>query len=328
MKKAAVPSILVVVVLLALGVITEAQQPKKMPRIGLMIPSSAKPFATWIEAFRTGLRDRGYTEGKSIAIEYRYTDGKQERMPELVAELVRLRVDIIVTSLTPDTLAAKKATRTIPIVMVSVGDPVGSGFVDSLARPGGNITGLTNVASELSGKRLELLKEIVPNLKVVGILWNPAAQISTRGWQESQTPAHALGLQLYSMEVQNAKDFDRAFHDATGAQVGAVSIAPTELVLANQKHVADLAVKYRLPSIFQLSEYVDSGGLMAYGPDRSDLFRRAAIYVDKILQGRKPADLPVEQPMKFELVFNLKTAKQIGLTIPQWTLMKADKVIK
>jgi putative ABC transport system substrate-binding protein len=284
--------------------------------------------ALWHQAFRQALRDLGWVEGKNISIEYRYSEGRDDRLYDLAADLVRLKVDIIVTALTPDTLAARNATREIPIVMATVGDPVGSGFVESLARPGSNVTGLTNIAPELSGKHLELLKDTVPKLIRVAVLWNPEASISTLGWKESQLPARALGLQLYSMEISSADKFDKAFEDATRARVGAVAIGPNALVAANQKRIADLAAKGRLPSIYQLREFVNSGGLMAYGPDRSDLYRRAATYVDKILKGTKPADLPVERPMKFELVINLKTAKQIGLTIPQSVLYRADKVIK
>ena len=212
--------------------------------------------------------------------------------------------------------------------MTSVADPVGSGFVESLARPGGNITGQTNIAPELSGKWLELLKDTVPKLTRVAVLWNPEALVSPLSWKESQLPARALGLQLYSMEVRSPDDFDKAFKNATRARVGAVDIVPNALVSRNQKRIADLAVKSRLPSIYGLMEFVDFGGLMAYGPDRSDLFRSAAAYVDKILKGRKPADLPVERPTKFEMVINLKTAKALNLTIPPSVLYRADKLIR
>ena len=314
--------------LFALSFPADPQQAKKVPRIGFLSSLSPSETALWHQAFRQALRDLGWVEGKNISIEYRYSEGRDDRLYDLAADLVRLKVDIIVTALTPDTLAARNATREIPIVMATVGDPVGSGFVESLARPGSNVTGLTNIAPELSGKHLELLKDTVPKLTRVAVLWNPEASISTLGWKESQLPARALGLQLYSMEISSADKFDKAFEDATRARVGAVAIGPNALVAANQKRIADLAAKGRLPSIYQLREFVNSGGLMAYGPDRSDLYRRAATYVDKILKGTKPADLPVERPMKFELVINLKTAKQIGLTIPQSVLYRADKVIK
>ena len=314
--------------LFALSFPADPQQAKKVPRIGFLSSLSPSETALWHQAFRQALRDLGWVEGKNISIEYRYSEGRDDRLYDLAADLVRLKVDIIVTALTPDTLAARNATREIPIVMATVGDPVGSGFVESLARLGSNVTGLTNIAPELSGKHLELLKDTVPKLTRVAVLWNPEASISTLGWKESQLPARALGLQLYSMEISSADKFDKAFEDATRARVGAVAIGPNALVAANQKRIADLAAKGRLPSIYQLREFVNSGGLMAYGPDRSDLYRRAATYVDKILKGTKPADLPVERPMKFELVINLKTAKQIGLTIPQSVLYRADKVIK
>jgi len=314
--------------LFALSFPADPQQAKKVPRIGFLSSLSPSETALWHQAFRQALRDLGWVEGKNISIEYRYSEGRDDRLYDLAADLVRLKVDIIVTALTPDTLAARNATREIPIVMATVGDPVGSWFVESLARPGSNVTGLTNIAPELSGKHLELLKDTVPKLTRVAVLWNPEASISTLGWKESQLPARALGLQLYSMEISSADKFDKAFEDATRVRVGAVAIGPNALVAANQKRIADLAAKGRLPSIYQLREFVNSGGLMAYGPDRSDLYRRAATYVDKILKGTKPADLPVERPMKFELVINLKTAKQIGLTIPQSVLYRADKVIK
>ena len=327
-KSASIFIFLLCAVLLAICISAQAQQPKKVPRIGLLSSFSASVAEPWYEAFRQGLHDLGWTEGKNISIEHRYLDGKRERLPELAAELVRLKVDVIVTSITPETLAAKNATKEIPIVMASVNDPIGSGFVESLAHPGGNITGLTNVASDLSGKRLELLKEIAPGLKRVGVLWDPGGPASSLTWKESQAPARALGLQLYSMEPRSVNDFGKAFADATQAHVGALVVAANSLVTRNQKLVAELAVKHRLPSISLLSEFVESGGLMAYGPDRSDLFRRAATYVDKILKGRKPADLPVQQPTKFELLINLKTAKQIDLTVPQRVLTRADRVIR
>jgi len=327
-KTATVFGVALYAVLFALCFPVQAQQTGKVPRIGLLLPYSASTAAPWEQAFRRGLRDLGWIEGNNIRIEYRYSEGQESRLPQLAAELVHLKVDIIVTSITPDTLVAKNATTTIPIVMASVADPVGSRFVDSLARPGGNITGLTNIAPELSGKWLELLKETVPNLSRVAMLWNPDGPISAIAWKESQVPARALGLQLYSMEARSANDFDQAFEKAAKAGVGALAIGPNAEVSRNLKRVADLAIKRRLPSIYGLVEFVEFGGLMAYGPDRSDLFRRAAAYVDKILKGRKPAELPVERPTKFEMLINLKTAKQIGLTVPASVLLRADKVMK
>jgi putative ABC transport system substrate-binding protein len=314
--------------LLGVRLPVEAQEPHKIPRIGLLLPYSASTAAPWEKAFYQGLHDLGWIEGRNLRIERRYSEGQDARLPSLAAELVNLNVDVILTSITPDTLAAKNATSEIPIVMASVADPVGSGFVDSLARPGGNITGMTNIAPELAGKWLELLKETVPKLTRVAMLWDPTGTVSAVGWKESQIPARALGLQLYSVEVHTVNDFDKAFAEAVKAHVGAVAIGPLALVSRNLKRVADLAISSRLPALYGLTEFVHVGGLLAYGPDRSDLFRRAATYVDKILKGRKPADLPVERPVKFDLVINLKTAKQIGLIIPQTVLFRADQVIK
>jgi putative tryptophan/tyrosine transport system substrate-binding protein len=308
--------------------LAEGQQPEKIPRIGLLSPFSPSDTALWHEAFRQGLRDLGWVEGKNISIEYRYAEGRNDRLPDLAADLVRLKVDIIVASVATDAVVAKKATRTIPIVMAAPGDPVATKLVESLARPGGNITGLSQIAPELAGKRLELLKETVPKLSRVAVLWNPEGPTTTLAWEESQLPAPQLGLQLHSTEVRSPSDFDKAFEGATRARAEALAVMPNQLFVNNQKRIADFAAKNRLPSIFYLREFVDSGGLMSYGPDRSDMFRRAATYVDKILKGAKPADLPVEQPRKFELVINLKTAKQIGLTFPQSVLYQADKVIK
>ncbi len=315
-------------VLLLTGFPAEAQRAKKVARIGLLSPFSPSATALWHEAFRQGLRDHGWVEGKNINIEYRYAEGKSDRLPELAADLVRLKVDVIVAAVNTDALAAKKATRAIPIVMASAGDPVALGLVESLARPGGNITGLSQIAPELAGKRLELLKEIVPKLSRVAVLWNPQGTTSPLSWKEIQLPARELGVQLHSLEVRSPSDFDKAFEEAARARAGALAIMPDPLFAGNLKRIAELAAKSRLPSIFHLEEFVDSGGLVTYGVDRSDQFRRAATYVDKILKGTKPADLPVEQPTKFELVINLKTAKQIGLTIPPNVLARADKVIK
>ena len=306
----------------------EAQQAKKVPRIGLLSPFSPSATARWHEAFRKGLRDLGWVEGKNISIEYRYAEGKRDRLPELAADLVRLKVDVIVAAVNTDAVAAKKATSTIPIVVASAGDPVALGLVESLARPGGNITGLSQIAPELAGKRLELLKEIVPKLSRVAVIWNPQGTTSPLSWKEIQLPARELGVQLHSLEARSSNDFDKAFEDATRARAGAVAIMPDPLFAGNLKRIAELAAKNRLPSIFHLEEFVDSGGLVTYGVDRPDQFRRAAYFVDKILKGAKPADLPVEQPTKFELVINLKAAKQIGLTIPPNVLARADKVIR
>jgi len=326
MKKRLV--LLLIMAVLDAVAIAEAQQPGRIPRIGLLSPFSPSAAASWHQAFRQGLRDLGWVEGKNISFEYRYAEGRNDRLPELAADLIRLKVDVIVTSIGTDALVAKKTTRTIPIVMASSGDPVASGLVESLARPGGNITGLSQMAPDLAGKRLELLKEIVPKLSRVAVLWYPQGSTSTLSWKELQLPARELGVQLHSLEVQSPNDFAKAFEDAARARAGALAIMPDPLFAGNLKRIAELAAKSRLPSIFHLREFVDSGGLVAYGVDRVDQFRRAATYVDKILKGAKPADLPVEQPTKFELVINLKAAKQIGLTIPPNVLARADKVIK
>jgi putative tryptophan/tyrosine transport system substrate-binding protein len=310
------------------GTVTQAQQTAKVPRLGLLSPFSTSTTALWHQAFREGLHDLGWVEGKNISIEYRYADGRADRVPDLVADLVRLKVDIIVATIAADALAAKKSTRTIPIIVASAADPVGSGLVENLARPGGNITGLSQIAPEMAGKRLELLKEIVPKLVRVAVLWRPDGMASSLAWKESQLPARALGLHLHSIEVRSPNEFDKAFEDATRARAGALAVMPDSLFAGNLRRIADLAARSRLPTIFHLREFADSGGLLAYGADRSDMFRRAATYVDKILKGAKPADLPVEQPRKFEFIVNLKAAKQFGLTIPPNVLARADRIIK
>ena len=291
----------------ALPFAAHAQQ-EKNARIGLLSPFSRSATALWHEAFRQGLHNLGWIEGKNILIEYRYADGRAEILPELAADLVRLKVDVIVASISTDALAVRDATRTIPIVMASGGDPIASGLAESLARPGGNITGLSQLAPALGAKRLELLKESVPALFRIAVLWNPRnpASSSTLSWNEMQGPARQLGVQLHSLEVQSSTEFDQAFESATKAGAGALVITPDPLFAGNVKQIADRATKNRLPSIFHLREFAESGGLMSYGIDRSDQFRRAATYVDKILKGAQPADLPIEQPTKFELVINLK----------------------
>ena len=328
MRKAGVLSILFVVVLLAVAVIAEAQQQAKVPKIGFLVGPSRSFFASRMESFQQGLHSLGYIEGKNIAIEYRFAGGKADRLPTLAAELVALNVDVIVTSATPSVLAAKKATSTIPVVFVSVTDPVASGLVTSLARPGGNITGLTILAPELSGKRLELLKEAVPNVTRVAFLWNPANPAQAPQWREAQAAAQALGLRLQSLEVRSFNDFDSAFEAALRERARALIASPEPLINTHLKRIVEFAAKNRLPAMYAGPEVVDAGGLMSYSPDYTYQYRRAATYVDKILKGAKPADLPVEQPKKFELVINLKTAKQIGLTIPQRVLGRADKVIR
>jgi putative ABC transport system substrate-binding protein len=331
MKRAAVSSILIAVTLLAVAVIGEAQQPKKVPRIGYLSPSDAATESTRSEPIRRALRELGYIEGQNIAIEYRYAEGKVDRFPELLAELVRLKVDIIVASGgTRLVLAARNLTKTIPIVMAGAGvDPVEAGFVESLARPGGNVTGITTLSRELGGKRLELLKEAVPKVARVAVLYDAASPGIVLDVKEVlPVAARALGLTIQPWEVRDADGFERIFAALNKQSPDGLSVAPGRLTVANQKRIADFALKSRLPSMYSSREGVDVGGLMSYGTDIVDSYRRIAYFVDRILKGVKPADLPVEQPTKFELVINLKTAKQIGLTIPQSMLYRADKVIR
>ena len=308
--------------------IAQAQQPKKVPRIGFLGGASASFYAARTNAFRQGLHELGYTEGKNIDIEYRYAEGKFDRLPDLAAELVGLKVDVIVAAPTPSVLAAKKASATTPIVFASVVDPVASGLVASLARPGGNLTGLTVLGPELSGKRLELLKEVLPNVTRMAALWNSANPAQELVWKEMQAAAQKLHLQLQSLEVRSANDFDIAFKAALRERAQALIPSGEPLINTQLKRIVEFAAKNRLPAMYAGPEAVDAGGLMSYAPNYTDHYRRAAVYVDKILKGAKPADLPVEQPTKFEFAINLKTAKQIGLTIPPNVLLRADKVIK
>ena len=331
MKRAAVPSILVAVVLLALGVTAEAQQPKKVPRIGYLSSFHPATDSTRSEAIRLALRELRYIEGRNITIEYRYAEGKLDRFAELAAELVRLKVDIIVVAGGGRMVrAAKNATKTIPIIMVGLGiDPVKAGLVDSLASPGGNVTGLTLLSTELDGKRLELLKETVPKLAHVAVLYDPAIPASVRLVKEDlPAAARALKLNVRSWEVGAADDFDRVFAALNKQRPDGLYVLGGGIMNANRKRSAGLAIKSRLPSTYNSREAVDAGGLMYYGADEADSYRRVAYFVDKILKGAKPADLPVEQPTKFEFVINLKTAKQIGLTIPPEVLARATKLIK
>jgi ABC-type uncharacterized transport system substrate-binding protein len=314
-------------VFFALCTYADAQQQGKVVRIGEIVFRSRPDLGPGRTAFRQRLRELGYVETKSVVYETRSAEGKLDRFPALAEDLVRLKVDIIFASSTNEARAFKNATRTIPIVFHVTTDPVADGLVDSLARPGGNITGVTTIAAALAGKRLELLKETVPKLSRVAVLWDPRAGSATQ-WKESQLVARELGLQLHSMEVSSPDKFEEAFRGAAKAQSAAVSVSPGQVNTANPKLIADLAVKYRLPAIFDREDFIATGGLMSYGPDRAEGYRRAATYVDKILKGTKPADLPVEQPMKFELIINLRAAKEIGLTIPPNVLARADRVIK
>jgi putative ABC transport system substrate-binding protein len=328
MKIATTSSILVAVVLLALAAIAEAQQAAKVSKIGwLSIGSDSGPGST-IRGVPPELRALGYVEGKNIAFDYRYADNKLDRLPALADELVRLKVDVLVTPGTPAAIAAKNATRTIPIVFFRVSDPVPLGLVDSLSRPGGNVTGFTEISEVLAGKRLELLKETVPKLSRVAVLWNPQNPGNAQQWKESQLLARELGLQLYSMEVSSADKYEGAFKEAVKARSGALAVAQDALAGSNLKLIADLAIKHRLPASYPRGEFVDNGGLMSYGPDPDESLRRVAYYIDRILKGAKPAELPVEQPTRFDFVINLKSAKQIGVTIPPEVLARASRLVK
>ena len=315
--------------LFALGFSAEAQQPGKVPRIGYLSgsgdPSTPNPY---VEAFRQGLRDLGYTEGQNIQVEYRYAEGMENRLLSLIEELVRLKVDVLVSPTPTAIRAAKQTTKTIPIVMVTTVDPVATGLVDSLARPGGNVTGLTMLTRDLSGKRLELLKEVVPTISRAGVLGS-ATTGPTLSFKDYEPAAHALKIQLQSLEVRGPNpDLDGAFQIASKWRASGLIIIRTALLLRYPKQIADLGIKKRLPSMSEGSEFVEAGGLMSYAANDADSFRRAAVYVDKILKGAKPADLPVEQPTKFEFVINLKAAKQIGLTIPPNVLARANRIIR
>ena len=322
-KAAVVLSILVVAVQLTIGLVADAQQSAKVPRIGYLTVASLSSNVARIEAFRQGLRELGYVEGKNIVIEWRSTEGKFERQSELAAELVHLKVDVIVSSGPTMTRAAKEATATIPIVMAQDSDPVENGFVASLARPGGNITGLSVLSPELSGKQLELLKEIVSKLSRVAVIGNSNEPANPKTLKEIELVAGSFGVQLQPLDVRGSKDIETAFRAATKAHADALIVLASAIVTDHRTKIANLALKSRLPAIYSSSIWVDDGGLMSYGTSLNDLSRRAATYVDKILKGARPADLPVEQPTKFEFIINLKAARQIGLTIPPNALVRA-----
>jgi putative tryptophan/tyrosine transport system substrate-binding protein len=308
--------------------LARAQQPTKIPRIGFLGGGSASANAGRIEAFRQGLRELGYVEGKNVVIEHRWADGKLDRLPALASELVRLKVDIIVSAGPTVTRVAKEATVTIPIVMGFDDDPVGSGFVASLARPGGNITGLSALSPELSGKQLELLKEITPRLSRVAVVGSSTHPGTAQSLKELELATAVLKVQLQNLDILDPKEIEATFRAASKGRADAVIVLTSVVTNSNRKQIVDVAAKNRLPAIYYTAEWVEAGGLMTYGASFTDLFRRAATYVDKILKGAKPADLPVEQPMKFEFIINLKAAKQIGLTIPPNVLARADRVIK
>jgi len=331
MKKTFRLSILILAAQLAFGAVTEAQQPKKVPRIGF-VSARANPTPTTpdssADALRQGLRNLGYIEGKNIVIEYRYFEGKVDRIPSLVAELLQLKLDVVVSVNTLAIRAFKQASKTIPIVIVINDDPVTTGIVDSLARPGGNVTGLTRFTRELSGKRLQLLKEAVPKISRVGVLDDASTDIRA-SFQDFEPAARALKIHLQSLEIRGPNpDLAGAFQAAAKGRVNALITVRTALLIRYRKQIADLVIKNRLPSMWEGSDFVEAGGLMSYSSSDAEVFRRAAYHVDRILNGTKPADIPVEQPTKFELIINLKAAKQIGLTIPPNVLVRADKVIQ
>jgi putative ABC transport system substrate-binding protein len=315
-------------VFLSTGQFGRAQQSAKIPRIGVLISATPSAAARRIQAIQQGLRELGYVEGKNISIEYRYADGKLEPLAELAAELIRLKVDVIVTDTSNAVDAVKNATKTIPVVFTSANDPVGDGQVASLAHPGGNLTGFTTLAPDLNGKRLELLKEAFPKIKRVGVIRRAGSPRIEQRFKDDEVAAKALGLQLQTILVKDADDLERAFNAAKSAGVHALAFTPSTFLVTNRQKFIDLTAKVRLPAIYPSTPHAEAGGLMSYGPDILDNDRRAAGYVDKILKGAKAGDLPVQQPMKFEFAINLKTAKQIGVTIPPNVLVRADKVIK
>jgi putative ABC transport system substrate-binding protein len=316
------------ILLLALCFPAQAQQPTKVPRIGFQSDSPLTSIVGRVEGFRQGLRELGYVEGKNIIIEWRSSDGKLERRPEIAAELVRLKVDVIVSGGPTVTRALREVTTTIPIVMGQDTDPVGNGFVVSLAKPGGNITGLSNQESEMSGKKLEIMKEIVPKLSRMAIIGNSTNPGDSLALRETVLAAGAYRIYLSYLDVQDAKDIEPVIRTAANGRADALMVLGNPIFNLQRQRVIDLVAKHRLPASYRQPEYVEAGGLMTYGTNYPELFRRAAIYVDKILKGAKPGELPVEQPTKFEFVINLKTAKQIGLTIPPNVLARADRVIR
>jgi len=317
-----------VILFLASAHPADAQQANKVPRIGMLFPASPSPAGPFIDAFRQGLHDLGYVEGKHILIEYRFAEGKEDRLPDLAADLARINVDIIVAGGGIATLAAKKATRTIPIVMGAAGDPVGSGIVASLARPGGTITGSTLISPDLSGKSLELLKETIPGLKRVALLTYPGGASTVLMLKETETAAQSLGLQLQILEAGGPEQLESVFAIAKKRGSEAINVLSNAFFGNQRKKIVELVTRAHLPAMYFDRQFVDAGGLMSYGANVAELFRRAATYVDKVLKGAKPADLPVEQPTKFEFIISLKAAKQIGLTIPPNVLARADRVIK
>ena len=314
--------------LLAAPLAAGAQQPGKVPRIGFLSADVPAGISDLMEAFQQGLRDLGYAEGQNIVIVYRFAQGNMNRLPDLAAELVRLKVDVIVAAATPAAQAAKSAAGPIPVVFTTVGDPVASGLVRTIAQPGGNVTGLSIIAAELAGKRLELLKELVPRASRVAVLWDPGQPAGAPILKETEAAARSLGLQVQLVEARGPDDFQNALSTIKRVRAGGLVVLPSFLFTAHRYRLADLLIRERVPAVFLRREFVEAGGLMSYSPSFADQYRRAATYVDKILKGAKPADLPVEQPTRFELVINMKTAKALGLTIPPSILVRADQVIQ
>jgi putative ABC transport system substrate-binding protein len=319
---------LLIIAVLGGGAIAEAQQSGKIPRIGFLGNSTAALEENLVGPFREGLRDLGYVEGKNILVEYRWAEGNYDRFPTLIGELVAQKVDMIVTAGTPASLAVKKAAPSIPLVMIAVGDPIGTGLIASLAQPGGNITGLSSMAVDLEGKRLELLREVIPKLSHVAVFWNPASPFQVNSEKEVQAAARAFKMKVLSLGVQAPEQFDNAFATIRRERPRALLVLADRLFLHNRARIMEFATKQRLPGVYAYVELVEAGGLMSYGPSYPDMHRRAATFVDKILKGRKPSDLPVEQPMKFDFVVNLKAAKQIGVTVPPNVLVRASRVIR
>ncbi|MGH7262748.1 MAG: ABC transporter substrate-binding protein [Candidatus Rokuibacteriota bacterium] len=321
---------LVVTVVLAilLGPLAHAQQSGKVPRIGFLGNSTAALETNLVGPFREGLRDLGYDEGRNVLIEYRWAEGNYERFPALIAELIALKVDVIVTAGTPATLAVKKATASVPLVMIAVGDPVGTGIVASLGRPGGNITGLTSISPELDGKRLELLREVVPGISHIAVLWNAGSPLQVVAEKQTQAAARVLRMKMLSLGVRTQEEIEAAFATMVRERPGALLVLADRLFLHHRARIMEFATKHRLPGVHAYRELVEAGGLMSYGPSYAGMHRRAATYVDKILKGAKPGDLPVEQPATFELVINMKAARTLGLTIPQFVLLRATELIQ
>jgi putative ABC transport system substrate-binding protein len=307
---------------------SQAQHGGHVPRVGYLGTSSASLESELVKAFREGLRDRGYVEGQNIVIEYRWAEGDYQRLPDLVADLVKLKVDLILTSGTPGALAAKRATQTIPIVMAVTGAAVATGLVSSLARPGGNLTGLTTMVPDLEGKRLEILREVLPKLMTLVVLVNPSNPLTAIQWEQAKTSAKTLGIQLQPIELQRPEDFKDAFARVARQRPDAITMIADRFLLAHRTQIVDFVAKTRLPAMYPYRDFVVAGGLMSYAPSYEDLFRRSATYVDNILRGAKPSDLPIEQPTKFEFLVNLKTAKILGVSIPPSLLLRADHVFE